>query len=109
MMTTTSPLLTERSTPFNTCVAPKCLCTPRASTTAAPVSIVSARIAGDCHVGHGRTAAVAGDRARGVGLEATLDQAPHRRQEKIIECSDDEDLKHLELHLHQQFGAAQQL
>src|SRR5471032_126804 len=108
MMTTTSPLLTERSTPFNTCVAPKCLCTPRASTTAAPVSIVSARIGGDSHVGHGRTAAVAGDRARGIGLEATLDQAPYRRQEEIVERRDDEDLQHLELDLHQKLGAAQQ-
>src|SRR3954471_359362 len=108
MMTTTSPLLTERSTPFSTWVAPKCLCTPRASTTGALVSIVSARIGGDRHVGHGGTAAVAGDRARGIGFETTLDQAPYRGQEEIVECRHDEDLQHFELDLHQKLGAAQQ-
>ena len=33
MITTTSPLYTVRSTPFSTWFWPKCLCTPRASTT----------------------------------------------------------------------------
>src|SRR5476651_2723335 len=98
MMTTTSPLLTERSTPFSTCVAPKCLCTPRASTTTCDSG----------GIGRHRDVGDQADRPRGIGLEPALDKAPYRRQEQIIESGDDEDLEHLELHLYQELRTPQQ-